>query len=413
MNEEYIYNKLLVNSLEYIAEEKNGLYFSDPILHIKRNRVTAEICRGLIRTCFEEYQEKIDKMIQWLISNQNKDGSWNEIHPFYNKPSALATSFVAETLLLYYMKTQNPNLKEILRKSRDYILSQEYFPGYFKKSEENYSDCLNVNAACGSFLAQYGKIFNDKKCINESYKTAHRVCYYQFNNGSFPYTTRDNGYPYPYHFYVPCIHYQGVTTYYLIKIQRIIEENWLHAAILRATNWLAITQKNNGKFDWSKSGLLFSYYLSGAYAFAYALFKYSSIWNDKYKINMKNSLKILEENIDKIAWRWETDTWRSFPFSTLISLKTALIGDYPLKHKLFRFGYGSYRQFARRRLSKEIDEKLFNNLKKILNIQHSTIEPLNNYQDLFMTSEILDCLSYSILPLNGGKNYSKTYVKNY
>ena len=97
MNEETIYNNLLINSLEHTVEEKNGLYFSDPILHIKRNRVTAEICRGMIRTNFEKYQEMIDKIIQWLTSNQNKNGSWNEIHPFYNKSSALVTSFVTET----------------------------------------------------------------------------------------------------------------------------------------------------------------------------------------------------------------------------------------------------------------------------------------------------------------------------
>ena len=63
-----------------------------------------------------------------------------------------------------------------------------------------------------------------------------------------------------------------------------------------------------------------------------------------------------------------------------------------------------YRQFSRRRFSNSVNPEMFNLLSGILGIESSTIEPDNNFPDLFMTSEVLDCLSYSIS--RGSKNQS-------
>jgi hypothetical protein len=70
-----------------------------------------------------------------------------------------------------------------------------------------------------------------------------------------------------------------------------------------------------------------------------------------------------------------------------------LIGDYPFTHKLFRFGYGLYRQFSRRNYGEKINTQLFRIIKRFTGVETSTVEPMNNFPDMFMTSEILDALS--------------------
>ena len=88
----------------------------------------------------------------------------------------------------------------------------------------------------------------------------------------------------------------------------------------------------------------------------------------------------------------------SSPLSIPITLKTALIGNFPLKHKLFRFGYGIYRQYARRGFSdRPLEDYIFQKLTNFLNLNYSVIEASKNFHDLFMTSECIDCLAQSLL----------------
>ena len=82
-----------------------------------------------------------------------------------------------------------------------------------------------------------------------------------------------------------------------------------------------------------------------------------------------------------------------------------MIGSFPARHRLFNLGYGLYRQCARRRKSDRIDAGLFNVISKIFRIETSTIDPFANYPDLFMTSEVLDCLSY-MLDQSYGKGHA-------
>ena len=277
-----------------------------------------------------------------------------------------------------------------------YVLSQEFYPGYFKKSNLNYADCLNVNATCGAFLAEYFEKYNDKKCYEVANRAAHRVCHHQFSNGAFPYTTKERGYPYGFHYYVPCIHYQGVTMFFLSKIHKILKKDWIQHSLENGAQWLASVQKKDGRFDWSQSGLMYAYTLAGAYAFAVSSFLYVSQFNSKYKQNAVLSLDILEKNIQGLVNRWEEDRLRTLLGGCFDAIKTAGIGDYPLNQRFFRLGYGIYKQLARRRHSKEIDDRAFKKLTKLLNIKSTWIEPLKNYPDLFNTSEVLDCLTSSL-----------------
>jgi len=320
-----------------------------------------------------------------VLTAQAEDGSWDEIHPNYCQKSALITAFIGDALVTAY-----PHFPQDipLENAKKFVMQNEKKPGYFLKSRTYTADHLNVDASCGAFLAKYGDLFSDKDAIHAARRAAEHICRFQ-KNGYFPYTTDTGNYPHTYN--VPCIHYQGVTLYYLLKIQDIIDEPWLEKSLESGTAWLASVQQKDGTFDWSKSGLMFAYYLTGAYAFAYAVFTSQSRAHPLYSDHALKCLKVLERNMPSLALRWETASWLCIP--GLTTAKTALLGDFPLRHRLFRTGYGYYRQISRRRIGSSVDENTFLTLCRILHISSSTIEPTNNFPDLFMTSEILDCLS--------------------
>jgi hypothetical protein len=383
--------KIIIASLlkeveKYSHEEEKGFYILDPVFGIVRNRVNAEVAKTYVR---HGQKQKAIQLLRYVLTDQAEDGSWDEIHPNYRKKSALVTSFIGDALITAY-----PHFPQDipLENAKKFVIQSEKKSGYFLKSHTYTADHLNVDASCGAFLAEYGNLLMDKNAIDAARRAAEHICRFQ-KNGYFPYTTDKGNYPYTYN--VPCIHYQGVTLYYLLKIQEIIDEPWLKKSIESGTMWLASIQHHDGTFDWSKSGLMFSYYLSGAYAFAYAVFTSQSRENSQYSDNALRCLKVLERNMPSLALRWETASRTSFFIPGLTTIKTAFLGDFPLRHRLFRTGYGYYRQISRRRIGTSIDEKTFLALCRVLHISSSTIEPSNNFPDLFMTSEILDCLSSS------------------
>jgi hypothetical protein len=396
-------NQIYCNGIKpLIVEKENYAYIRDPVFDIKRNRVVAEVLKAILRIKLESDEDIINKLCNFLKKNQNKDGSWNEIHPFYNQQSALITSIVGEALLMKYIETPSNDLEKSLHGASSFVLSQEKSPGYFLKSIQKTADHLNVDATCGAFLILYGTQFSEEKIIETARRAANHICEYQFFDGSFPYTV-DKG-NYEYHFNIPCIHYQGVTLFYLFKIQESIKEKWLEDSLLKGTKWLSLTQRKNGRFDWSKSGLMFAYYLSGAYSFAFSSFLYASQWDKKYLENAYLCLNTLKRDIHGLVSRWESDSWQTFPKSINEVLKTASIGHYPLKHRVFRLGYGLYRQAARRKYSYQINQQSFKLLSRFINVESSTIDPFTNYPDLFMTSEVIDCFSKSLSILEPGYN---------
>lgn len=401
---EYL-NALLKNTEQYLVIKDEIAYIKDPVFGIVRNRVSAEYLKSIIRLYGESERDIIKKLVRFLLSRQNLNGSWNEIHPNYNQESALVTSFVGESLLLalpYLEGELKERTENALRKARDYVLSSEIEQGYFLKSKLYTADYLNVDATCGTFLAQYYKAFGDKEALEGAKRAARRVCAFQEKDGTFPYTVNRGNEKYPLN--VPCIHYQGVTVYYLSKVQKVIREEWLKDCMLKGAQWLFGAQKENGRFDWSKSGLMFAYYLTGAYAFGIASFVYASQWDEKYLKNAAKLLPILEENTPNIVLRWEKGKWKDFPRDMVVSFKSAWLVDYPVKHKLFRLGYAVYRQIARRRFSEDVKEDMiFKLVTKLFGIKTSTVEPSKNFPDMFMTSEVLDCLSYALTFLEGEK----------
>jgi hypothetical protein len=370
-----------------IVEDNGTASVEDPVFRIRRNRVNAEVCKAFYR--LHQYDQG-QKLVAGLLRTQNDDGSWNEIHPQYNNPSALVTSFVGDALLCAYDTV--PEEQALLR-AKEYVMAQERRHGYFLKSVSFTADHLNVDASCGAFLAEYGLRFSDQDCLDAAARAANRICRHQAPDGTYPYTTDRGNYPYP--MTVPCIHYQGVTMYYLSRIHRIIGDERIEESLLRGGDWLRSAQKDDGSFNWSKSGLMFAYYLSGAYAFAFSSFAYLAEIDRGFRSNASQCLDRLDKVTHGQVLRWETDAWDTLPSDLLTTIRTAGIGDFPFNHRTFRFGYGMYRQIARRRISGTVNPAVFRLLSSAMNIRASTIEPSNNYPDAFMTAEVLDCLSHT------------------
>ncbi|MGM0405334.1 MAG: prenyltransferase/squalene oxidase repeat-containing protein [Thermoplasmatota archaeon] len=371
-----------------LIEEDDRSYLYDPYFDLVRNRVSAEYCKGLMR--LDRKKEVVRKIVNFLLDNQNDNGSWNELHPKYNETSSLVTSIVGDALLGWYRREQDEHVKEAVESAKNYVMSCEEYPGFFIKSRLYYQDHLNVDATCADFLSAYSKFHSESHTGKAAERVISHIRDYQFKDGVFPY--RVNSEINNSSMDVPCIHYQGVTIYYIFKTMEnlgISCPDWLSKGI----EWLSKAQKQDGSFDWSKSGLMFAYRLTGAYAFAYSSY---NIDKERYSSESKRCLKILEEYIDDLMLRWEKGSYTDIIPSLISVLKSSSIRNDALKNFLHKVGYGTYREFSRRRYTENPSEDmLFEKINDILSLHSSTIEPSRNYPDLFMTTECFDCLTYS------------------
>ncbi len=386
--QEELLNTLIRGVNAQVIEEGDRAYIRDPVFHIIRNRVHAEFGKTLIRV--NQYPYAL-KFINTLLDSQNSDGSWNEIHPNYNKPSALITSIVGETLLLALARAPDTEtIYESVNRAKKYVLSCEMEPGYFLKSRKYTADYLNVDATCGAFLAEYGSYYSDTSAQAAAKRAADRIISFQ-REGWYPYTTNKGNCSSTLE--VPCIHYQGVTMYYLLKIEAILHESSVSTSLLSATEWLASVMEKDGTFNWSRSGLMFAYHLSGAYAFGYAVLSEMAKIDPKFKQNAEDMLRHLNPTPNGLLPRWEKDSWKRIFHSIGTAGKVAKIGNFPFRERCFRFCYGTYREMARRRYSERINRTSFNLTSSVLMIKSSTVDPFTNYPDMFMTTEALDCIS--------------------
>jgi len=388
MKLKYIIDKLDSKLERFLIKEEYRAYLYDTYFKIVRNRVNAEYCKGLIR--LGRKKEIVQKIINYLIETQNKDGSWNEIHLYYNEPSSLVTSIVGDAMIEWYKSTGDEGLIDTIESAKNYVLSNKKGSGYFIKSKNYHQDHLNVDATCADFLSSYAGCFSNDDSKQIAKTSLDHIRNHQFNDGVFPYRVKTGGMNNSMN--VPCIHYQGVTIYYLKKTFKNLElENadWL----VKATDWLANSQKKDGSFDWSKSSLMFAYRLTGAYAFALA--SYSLIKKEEYSQKTKQCSEILDDHIDDLVLRWEIKKNSELLPSLVSVLVSSNRGNNNIIDFLYKTGYGYYREFSRRRYTEDPDKDiLFEKLNDMFSLSSSTIEPSKNYPDLFMTTECFDCLTY-------------------
>ena len=396
-----ITKQLLDGVMKQLTVTDEDAFVSDDVTKVVRTRITAEICSTLVKLHslkISDNQLLIKKMTKWLIDNQNSNGSWNETHLHYNQPSTVFTSICALSLLEVSESFPEFNInKEIFHNAAKFILDQEIDFGAYKKSELVHADILNADAMAAAFLLKFGNKSSNENYIKAGERAIANVCLHQFIDGAYPYSGPKRAYPYKYHFYIPCIHYQAVTLYYLIKSALYIKSESLQHSILSGAKWLIKNQKDDGYFQWKNSGLNFALYLSATYAFVLPI--YQNLLSDDTNATklMRESLNVLKEQIfDNILLRWEKGNSKSVIVGFFEATKGGSIGEYPLVFKLMRTLHRLHREIARTKISSHLIPSKLISRPTGYSAYLGTVESSTNHPDLYMTSEALDALSTSL-----------------
>jgi hypothetical protein len=385
--------KNLYNNLcNHVFVENDFAYTIDPFSKLSSIHSDLDICNGihyLIDANVIEDTYLLPLLLNNIIKNQNIDGSWNETYLNYNNPSSLMTSLVGLTLLNCKDSIDDNLLNNTLKKALNYVESQEYIPGQFKKSEYFFADILNVTASVGALFASYGSVFGDNKRLKSAEIAAFNVCRHQYPDGSFPYSSFIRAYPYKYHLDIPSIFYQSIVLFYLIKINEILQIGWLEKSINIGMNWLKSCQRKNGSFNWSKSGFPFPLYTSSTYSLAL----YVYIVNGENDFSNKTFDYFSSNSVDNYFMKLEQAKTLSVFSEIKTSFDVSIKGNYPFKHKIFRFGHCFLNGIARRRIKDPNNDKLTIALYNISKMKSSTFPKFCNYPDFGMNCEIFHYLA--------------------
>jgi hypothetical protein len=400
-----VIKKLLCGVMQQLTITDEDAFLNDNVSKVVRTRVTAELCSTLVKLHnlkISDHQSIIKKLTKWLISNQNADGSWNEKHIKYDKPSTVFTSVCALSLLETSESFPDLNIdEEIFERAAKFILKQEIYYGEYRKSELVHADILNVDAMVAAFLLKFGNRSSNENYIKAGKMAVAHICSHQFIDGAYPYGGPYRAYPYKYHFYIPCIHYQAVTLYYLIKTTPYIKSEWLEHSISSGTKWLIKNQKDDGYFKWKNSGLNFALYLSGTYAFVLPVYQNFLSNDTNLSKLMEKSLNVLKNQIiDNILLRWEKGSLKSIITGFLEARKGGSIGNYPVSFKFLRIMHRLHREISRTKISNQITPSKLISRPTGYSAYLGTVESSTNHPDMYMTTEALDALSSSLERMN-------------
>ena len=396
-----ITKQLLDGVMEQVTITDDEAFVNDNVTKVIRARVTAEICSTLVKLHSLKILDNkllIKKMTKWLIDNQNSNGSWNEAHINYNQPSTVFTSICALSLLEVSELFPEFNInKEIFHNAAKFILDQEIDSGAYKKSEHVHADILNVDAMAATFLLKFGSISSTENYTKAGKRAVEHICSQQFANGAYPYSGPKRAYPYKYHFFIPCIHYQAVTLYYLIKSSVYIKSDSLQHSILSGAKWLIKNQKDDGYFEWKNSGLNFALYLSATYAFVLPIYQsFLSDHTNASKLVEKSLITLKNQIFEDVLLRWEKGNLKSIIIGFFEAGKGGNIGKYPLVFKLMRTLHRLHREIARTKISSHLIPSKLISRPTGYSAYLGTVESSTNHPDLYMTSEALDALSTSL-----------------
>jgi len=343
---------------EYVLkfQDKDGA-LEDPIFKIKRNRVAAEIGKSLF---FIGEKEKGIKSINWVLSHQNQNGSWNEIHPDLNEESTVVTSICGRIMFEIYKKTKNKKYFKSAKKAAEYVLTKEFEPGFFIKSYYHYADVLNVNATVLSLISN----FNEKKFKDACKRIIFNISRNQFKNGALPYSSYEQRHPYEYHLHIPDIHYQATTLYFLLISKTT--NKYLEITIKKAINWLKSTIEKKG-FKWNMSFLTFSHKVTGAYGFAEFCFKKLG-YNKEENYCLKKIKKLQNKNGSFSRYEKRIN---------LIHLILGVCNEFCSDEKIgINYSFFTRTKRSKERIKREIFDIFF-----------------KNNESLIYTSQIFDCLT--------------------
>lgn len=397
---------LLQNGIEkHLIINNEEAFIENKVSNLVQTRITAEFCSALIkiqRVKKENNREIIEKLTKWIIHNQNVNGSWNEKHVNYDKPSSVFTAICAMTLLDVKESFSDVLISnEVFEKAAKFLLDQEISSGHYRKSEYYHADILNADAMVAAFLVRLGKRYENEEYIKAGKRALANICANQFADGAFPYGGSARAYPYKYHLNTTCIHYQTVTLYYLLKSLSFVKLDWLEHSIHQGTKWLLENQNGDGTFRWKKSGLNFALYLTATPALAIPAYRNYSGDDKRAERMISKCLNMIERQlIGNVLLRWERGSLKSIIKGITSAPHGGFIGDYPFSYKILRSLHRIYREIARSKISNNItNSSLIANRSVGYSAFLSTVESSTNYPDLYMTTEAIEALSFVLCSL--------------
>ncbi len=346
---------------------QNERYFVDPIFKIIDPRPVAEFAKSLL---YRDEQKRAEQLFDWLVTIQNKDGSWNEVlNREFSEASCVATPIVGRMLLIAYQRIKKRSYLSAAMKALMYIEKQEFLPGYFIKSYCHYSDVLNVNATCAAFLQKAYEIQNEKKWLDMRDRAIFNVVRYQFKDGAYPYAARMHTFPYEHHLNVRDPHYHVLTLYFLLLADPKLSNRYFAISFKKAIKWME-NEFKLGMVNWSHDEHMFSVGVTGAYG--YALF--CSIYGkDKMLSNKLIDHLSSMQRADGLFNRFEKGTL----FETVRGLFRELLEVEHICPKEFCISTRILR--CKRRIGRDVKDR--RNLKI----------------SLYYSTQILDCLTEKLL----------------
>ena len=252
----------LMNGLKMVAGGKP--YFIDPVYQWTDPRPVAEFVNSLFYLGEETVAEKY---CDWLVSVQNKNGSWNEVVPFYNEESCVATPIIGRTLLIGYEATNKRAYLTGALRALSYLQEKEFLPGYFIKSYHHCGDVLNVNATCAAFLQKAYSVTKDRQWLLMRDRAIYNVVRYQFKDGAYPYAVRQQTFPYEHHLNLRDPHYHAITLYFLLLADPDRSNRYFAISYAKAIKWLE-NEFIHGRVDWSHCDHVFITGVTGGYGYA-------------------------------------------------------------------------------------------------------------------------------------------------
>ena len=335
--------------------------FKDPVYKFEDPRVAAELAKSL---AYLGKKEESKKAFNWLIKTQNKNHSWNEVLPDKNNESCLATAIIGRFLLIGYKKTKDKKYKKSALNAAKFVLSKEFSPGYFIKSNSHYADVLNVNASCAAFLYELYKTTKDKKYIKARDRAIFNTVRYQFNDGAYPYGSQVRCYSDFWNLNDRDPHYQAITLYHLLKSDPQLKNQYLKISAPKAMKWLDRTITKKGA-DWSKDKLMFSIGTTGIYGYAAYCFNH-------FKMHGKQEIciNILKKRLTNGLYE------RYEPPNIIETIKG-------VSDELFELNYNNPSQHS----LPEKYKRIRNRLKRDL------IERRKRQPSLYYSAQILECLT--------------------
>ena len=245
---------------------------------------TGQVLRGLISSFKEtkdkKYLNSAIKAADWIVKNQDKDGSWSSAN--FKKMKRVYDTYVAAPLSELYLITKNESYAKSCRKNCDFVLSQQNKNGWFNNADNtllnNDAPVLHTISYTIDGLIETGLNLNEDKYISSAKLAAnfllHKSEITNFMPARFDKKWRKKS-------NYSCLTGNAQLGIIFLRLYEINNDVRYINAALKLADFLAYTQKLNSIGKFRNGGITGSYPIWGMYC----PLKYPS-WATKYYIDL-------------------------------------------------------------------------------------------------------------------------------